>query len=82
MPLGLDVRDFADSAVVDELLGGVIELAVAALQADLNDLVGVRLMQGAQTVNFGRGKDERLFAKDVFARVHRRQDHLAVTVII
>ena len=40
MPLATDVRDRAEHAFVDHLLGSLVELGIAALQADLEGLLG------------------------------------------
>ena len=41
VPLGVDVGDVAEESLVDHLLGCLVELAIAALQADLHDLFGM-----------------------------------------
>ena len=69
MPLAADVRHVAQHALVDHLLGRRVELAVAALQAHLQDLFRMLGHQRAQSVHFFRLVHQALLAEDVLARL-------------
>ena len=69
VPLGLDVRHVTDGPGIDEVLGALVELAVAPLQADLNELIGVRFVQRPQSVDFLGREDQGLLAEDMLARL-------------
>ena len=71
VPLGLDVRHLPDRSAIDEILGALIQLAVAPLQADLDDLIRVGLVQSPQAVDFLGREDQRLLAEDVLAGLQR-----------
>ena len=69
MPLAANVRDVAQHALVDHLLGRLVELAVAPLQAALQHLLGMLGHQRPQRVYFFRLVHQALLAEDVLARL-------------
>ena len=85
MPLRVDMVDVPEDALVHHVLHHLVEVAVAPLQAGLQDLFGMFPRQRAQRVHFVRLEHQALFAEDVFARqqgiasereVHeQRRDH-------
>src|SRR5581483_10688310 len=70
----------AEHAFLDHLLGDLIELAVAPLQADLDHLVGMLRRERPEFENLLRRKDERFFAEHVLARQDCRFGDLEVLV--
>ena len=75
VPLSLDVGNVTDHAGVHHLLGALVEEAVASLEPDLDDLVGIGFVQRPETVDFFGAENERLLAEDVLARFQGRLHH-------
>ncbi len=69
MPLAANVRDVSQHALVDHLLGGLIEEAVTPLQAHLQHLFGMIGHQRAQRVHFFGFMHQALLAEDMLARL-------------
>ncbi len=69
MPLRLNVGYVSEHAFVDHLLGELVELAVAALQADLENLLGMLRHLRPHHVRLFGLEHEALLAEDVLAGV-------------
>ena len=71
VPLGLHMRDASEQSLGHHLLGRLVELAVAPLQSDLEDLLGPFIRQRPQGVDLLRLKDHALLAEDVLTGQQR-----------
>jgi len=71
VPLRVDVVDVAQDALIHHLLHGLVEIAGAALQAGLQNLIRMRGGVRAQRVHLVRLEHQALLAEDVLARVER-----------
>ena len=67
VPLRVNVVHVAQNALVHHLLHGLVEVAVAALQSGLQDLLGMLRAQRAQAVHFLGLEHQALLAEDVLA---------------
>src|SRR5712671_2095673 len=67
VPLRMNVRDVSQHTLVDQLLGELIELAVAALESHLEDLLGVLSHQWTDRMYFLRSEHQALLAERMLA---------------
>ncbi len=67
MPHPLDVADLADQALRNHIFGGLVELAIAPLQANLEDLLRPLVGKRPQRVDLFGLEDQALLAKHVLA---------------
>ena len=81
MPLGVHELHIAQHALVDHLLDSLIILAIAPLQADLQNLLGMlRGINRTQFLNFVGREYEALFTENVLAGLQRILEHRIVKV--